>query len=264
MTHRARRQVLSHALALGLFPTLSWAQPKGQRPMAEGPRVSADPSVIDSGLSARWHAAMAKDLGWSTPFAPVESGVILDQLDQGLTDVGLFLSHPKADSLDKQGLIYERHVLAQTDVLLLGPPSDPAGIHGEKDAGRALTQILAASGAGRAAWQAPVAGSALAGLADTLTNGLASKGLSASGAGKATQGPAYQLVTRVGQAKAGKSAAGTKVWPIDDPRLSLNLEAALSFRSRHSAGKLLVTWLQWPLAQSIVGKSGPAWRRVKG
>ena len=32
---------------------------------------------------------------------------------------------------------------------------------------------------------------------------------------------------------------------------------------RHAAGKLLVTWLQWPMAQSIVNKSQPAWRKLK-
>lgn len=263
MSDCSRRQLITMTSAWALTPSLTWAQPKGPRPLAEGPRVSADPAVIDSGLGGRWRAAMTRDLGWAATFNPVESGTVLDQLEQGQTDVGLFLSHPKADNLDKQGLIYERHSLAQTDVLLIGPASDPAGIRAETDAGRALSQVIVAAGAGKANWKAPAAGSALAALADTLTNGLASKGMASGPNTKTAPGPAYQLVTRVGLARLGSTGAGTKIWPLSDPRMALDLQAALSFRSRHSAGKLLVTWLQWPMAQGIVGKSQPAWRRIK-
>ena len=55
-------------------------------------------------------------------------------------------------------------------------------------------------------------------------------------------GPAYQLLTRLELSRKGLPA-GTKVWPLKDTRLALDLQTALSFRSRHSAGKLLVTWL---------------------
>lgn len=254
------RRALITLPALWAWPAAQ-AQVHGKRPLAEGPRVSADPAVIDSGLSARWQAAMSHDLGWAASFTPVESALVLDQLEQGLTDVGLFLNLPKADSLDKQGLIYERHSLAQTEVLLIGPANDAAGIRAETDAGRALTQVIVAAGAGKANWKAPATGSALAALADTLTHGLASKGMNA-GNTPAVKGPAYQLLTRATLARSGQPA-GTKVWPLADPRLALDLQVALSFRSRHAAGKLMVTWLQWPLAQGIVGKAQPAWRRVK-
>lgn len=259
MSDRSRRHLITLASTWALAPTLSWAAPRGQRPLAQGPRVSADPSVTDSGLGARWQAAMAKDLGWSAPFTPVESAQVLDLLEQGQTDVGLFLSHPKADGLEKQGLIYERHTLARTDALLVGPTADPAGIHNETDAGLALAQVLAAAGAGQALWLAPAAGSALASLADTLTHGLASKGLPPSTGAHPSAGPAYQLVSRAALTKG--LPAGTKIWPLTDPRLALDLQMALSFRSRHPASKLLVNWLQSPLAQGMVGKAQPAWRR---
>lgn len=246
--------------ALGVFAS-AWAQPRDRRPLAQPPKVAADPSVIDTGLAGRWQAAMSRDLGWSATFEPLASSQILDQLERGEVDVGLFLSHPRADHLDKQGLIYERHSIARTEVLLVGPAPDPAGIRSETDAGRALTQVIAAAGAGQANWLAPAAGSPLAALADTLTNGLASKGLTAA-APRPVAGPAYQLLTRLELSRKGLPA-GTKVWPLKDTRLALDLQTALSFRSRHSAGKLLVTWLQWPIAQGIVGKSQPVWQRIK-
>ena len=261
MSDPKRRALITLTASGLLLPAATWAQSRGKRPLAEGPRVSADPAVIESGLSARWQAAMSHDLGWAATFTPVESALVLDQLEQGQTDVGLFLNLPKADSLDKQGLIYERHSLARTEVVLVGPLDDAAGIHAETDAGRALTQVIVAAGAGKANWKAPALGSALAALADTLTNGLASKGLNA-GSAPAAKGPAYQLLTRAALARSGQPK-GTKIWPLTDARLALDLQVALSFRSRHSAGKLMVTWLQWPLAQGIVGKAQPAWTRIK-
>lgn len=262
MSDRSRRNLITLSAMGFLIPEVVWAAPKNARPLADGPRVAADPVAISSGLSARWQAAMARDLGWSADFSPQESGSVLDMLNQGQTDVGLFLSHPKADDLDKQGLIYERHALASTDVLLVGPSADLAGIRSETDAGRALTQVIVAASAGQARWTPPPANSALAALADTLTKGLANKGMNGGAPSKSATGPAYQLLTRASLSKGGLPA-GTKIWGLPDPKMSLQLQAALSFRSRHAAGKLLVTWLQWPMAQSIVNKSQPAWRKLK-
>jgi hypothetical protein len=44
----------------------------------------------------------------------------------------------------------------------------------------------------------------------------------------------------------------------------LEAQVACSFRVRHPGAKLLVSWLQWPLAQSAVKASGPGWRPAKG
>ena len=244
-------------LGTGLIST-SWAQPAGRRPLAEGPRVSAEPDVITSGLAAKWSSAMKRDLGWSAAFNAQPSGGVLDLLEQGQTDVGLFYSQAKADQLDKQGLIYERQTLATTDVLLIGPKQDPAGIRAESDIARALTQIIVAAGAGQAVWQAPEPGSALHAWTQGLTQGLSAQKL-AGAAGKSAAGASYQLVTRAGLSRKGLPA-GTRVWDIHDARMVLQLQSALSFRSRHQTGKLLTSWLKWPLAQGIIQKSQPAWR----
>lgn len=230
---------------------------------AESPLVGVDPVLVDSGLTARWQAAMKQDLGWAARWAPMDSGEILTQLEQGQIDAGLFLGHPRADALDKQGLIYNRQTVALTDVVLLGPMDDLAGIRSEADPGRALTQVLAAAGAGAARWAPPLAGSALAALADQLTNGLASKGLVAGVKPTASQAPAYRLMTRAQWLKAGPRGEKLKVWMADKPGLILPAQIACSFRARHAGAKLLVSWLQWPLAQSAIKASRPAWHPVK-
>lgn len=256
MTFFDRRQALT-LIGSGLIAN-AWAQPTGRRPLAEGPRVCADPDVIQSGLANKWQSAMKRDLGWSAPFQAESSGTVLDLLEQGQTDVGFFYSQAKADQLDKQGLIYERQTLATTGVVLIGPNQDLAGIRAETDIARALTQIIVAAGAGQAVWQAPEAGSALQAWVQGLTQGLSAQKLAGT-TGKTASGPAYQLATQAGLGRKGLPK-GTRVWAINDPRMVLQLQSALSFRSRHQAGKLLTGWLKWPLAQGIVSKAQPAWR----
>jgi hypothetical protein len=102
-----------------------------------------------------------------------------------------------------------------------------------------------------------LAGSALAGLADTLTRGDASKTPSTQG-----KGAAYRLITRVEWLARGARGERLKVWPLDDPRMVLQAEVACSYRGRQPGGRLLVAWLQWPLAQkSFAPKAG--WRGIK-
>ncbi|MDO9237029.1 MAG: hypothetical protein Q7U28_13480 [Aquabacterium sp.] len=268
MTELARRPFLNRSLtglaALSLGANATAAPRPG--PRADSPLVGIDPVFIESGLTARWQAAMKQDLGWSARWAPMDSAEVLAQLEKGQVDAGVFLSHPKADDLDNQGLIYDRHSLARTDVLLLGPVDDLAGIRNETDPARALSQVLAANQAGAAVWQPPVAGSALAGLADQLTQGLSSKGMgTALSKIKAKQsGAAYRLMTKADWLKHPPKGERLKIWLSGAPRLTLDAQVACSFRVRHPGAKLLVTWLQWPLAQSAIKASKPAWQSVKG
>ena len=252
---------LGQALSAAALPA-AWARERVAA-RAESPLVGVDPVLVTSGLTTRWQSAMKQDLGWKARWSPMDTGEVLTQLDQGLIDAGLFLSHPRADDLDKQGLIYNRHTVARTDVLLLGPPADLAGIHNEADPGRALAQVLAAAGAGAAHWQAPPAGSALAALADQLTHGLASKGLPAASKPTTSQAPAYRLMTAAQWQHMPARHDALKIWMADKPGLSLQAQVACSFRARHAGAKLLVNWLQWPLAQSAVKALRPAWHPIK-
>lgn len=252
---------LTGLVALGAPPLTLARKPA---PRAESPLVGVDPVLVASGLTARWQSAMRHDLGWAARWAPMDTGGVLNQLEQGEVDAGLFLSHPKADQLDKQGLIYDRHTVARTDVLLLGPMDDLAGIRSETDPTRALSQVLAAHSAGAALWLPPASGSALAALADSLTQGMASKVASPNATGKpAPRGSAYRLLTRAQWLKAPPKGEHLKVWLSGGPRLALQAQIACSFRARHPGAKLLVSWLQWPLAQSAVKATRPAWRGIK-
>lgn len=251
-------------LAAWSVPVASLAGPR-LAPRADSPLVGVDPVIVQSGLTARWQSAMHRDLGWAAHWSEMDSGAVLAQLEQGQIPAGVFLSHPKADVLDKQGLIYQRHALAKTDVLLLGPADDIAGIHGELDAARALSQVLAAAAAGAANWQAPEPGSALAAVADKLSKGVASQGLRArapTSNASAKKSPAYRLMTRAQWLKHPPQGERLKIWSKDDPRLVLQAEVACSFRARHEGAKLFVSWLQWPLAQSAVKSAAPAWQRI--
>ncbi|MBI2733182.1 MAG: hypothetical protein HYX44_07760 [Aquabacterium sp.] len=266
MPELARRPFLQLS-ALGL---LGWSVPPSvlarERVVAraESPLVGVDPLLVASGLTGRWQSAMKQDLGWSARWTTLETSDVLQQLEQGQVDAGLFLSHPRADELDKQGLIYNRVTLARTDVLLLGPADDLAGIRSETDPARALAQVLAAHHAGAARWLPPPAGSALAALADQLTKGLASKGLPPVAAAKAGQSaPAYRLMTRAQWLKAPPKGERLKVWLADGPAMSLQAQIASSFRARHPGAKLLTTWLQWPLAQNAIKSTRPAWQAMK-
>jgi hypothetical protein len=236
----------------------------GVKPRAESPLVGVDPAFVESGLTARWQAAMRQDLGWSAQWAKMGTADVLAQLESGQIDAGLFLSHPKADALDKQGLIYNRHSVARTEVLLLGPVQDLAGIRSEPDAGRALSQVLAAAAAGAARWEAPPEGSPLAALAERLTHGLSKGQAPPPGAKAAPAGAAYRLVTRAQWRQAKPGDGPLKTWLAGGPLFQLEAQVACSFHARHPGAKLLVSWLQWPLAQGAVKASRPAWQSVKG
>jgi hypothetical protein len=169
--------------------------------------------------------------------------------------------------LDRQGLIHNRQTLARTEVLLLGPETDVAGIRTEADPGQALKQVLAAHNAGAAQWLAPPAGSPLAALADQLTQGLAGKARPAQPAANGVTGkpaPTYRLLTRAEFMHAPPKGARLKNWWGPDAHQALDVQVACSFRARHAGAKLLVAWLQWPLAQGAVTALQPAWQRVKG
>ena len=266
MSVSARRLFLQSSLS-GLVsmqvPERAWSGPR-VAPRAESPLVGVDPIIQASGLTARWASAMRQDLGWAARWATMDTHDVLDRLEQGQIDAGLFLSHPHADELDKQGLIYNRQTLARTEVLLLGPESDLAGIRTEPDPARALKQVLAAHNAGAAQWLAPPAGSALAALADRLTQGLAGKVQPPAAASAARpSAPAYRLLTRAQYLRTPPKGERLKSWFSKDTHLALEAQVACSFRARHAGAKLLVSWLQWPLAQGAVSSLQPAWQRVK-
>lgn len=275
------------------------------RPRADSPDVAIDPLLVDSGLAGRWGAAMRRDLGWAAQWQAAGSRQVLDQLESGDVEVGLFLSHPRAAHLEKEGLIHDRRRLARTEVWLIGPADDPAGIRTEQDPARAIAQVLAARAAGVVNWQLGLPGepaeqqgsdSPLAQLAAQLAaqtgSGAGNPALAAGSGGKAAHmtaataagAPTYRLVTQAawlrqsaaaqastaGAAARDKSvkaakgqASGTRIWFQGHPALVLHAEVARSFRAKHPGGRLLVDWLDRPLARSTL-RGAAGWQNAKG
>lgn len=247
----------------------AWANPR-VAPRADSPEVGVDPALVASGLTVRWGQAMHRDLGWAARWTPLPSGVLLRALAQGEVDMGIFLSHPQAERLFQEGLIHDRHVLARTDVLLLGPTQDSAGIRSETAPANALRQVLAAHAAGAASWQAPPPDSALA--AWLLGMGVQAPP-QASGAKARPAGEVpYRLSTRAEwqaeQAQRGRQVANARIWlqggTAGTADMRLACEVARPFRTRHPGGRMLSQWLQGPLGQQAVRACAPAWQAPQG
>lgn len=255
--------------AATLLGDAAWANPR-VAPRADSPEVGVDPALLASGLTARWGQAMRRDLGWAARWTPLPSGALLRALAQGDIDMGIFLSHPQAERLSQEGLIHDRHVLAHTDVLLLGPTQDDAGIRSETAPAGALRQVLAAHAAGAASWQAPAPDAALAAWLAGLGVQAPPK---ASGAKARPAGEVpYRLSTRAEwlaeQAQRGRQVASTRIWlqggAAGAPDMRLACEVARPFRTRHPGARMLSQWLQGPLGQQAVRASAPAWQAPQG
>lgn len=267
MTASARRTFFSTTLpGLSLLVAPSVGHAQGRVPArANSPRIGADPLLISTGLTGRWQSSMRQDLGWTARFEAMATRQVLSDLEQGRIDAGLFLSHPRAEALDKDGLIYNRQTVARTDVLLLGPEKDVAGIRGETDAPRALQQVLAACRAGVASWHPLETDSPLEALAHRLSGGQLRALLSlAASVQTGARLPSYRLMTRAQWQATPPQSEPRKIWLAGGPNLMLEAQIACAFRSRHPGAKLLVSWLQWPLAQKAVQASRPAWQGPKG
>jgi len=81
-------------------------------------------------------------------------------------------------------------------------------------------------------------------------------------------GPAMQAratgASRDQGGKAPKGQAGaTRTWFQGHPALVLHAEVARSFRAKHPGGRLLVDWLERPLARNAL-RGAPGWLSVKG
>lgn len=260
----AVRRTLLGTLAVGLTSP-AWAI----RPRADSPEVAIEPLLVQTGLTARWGAAMRRDLGWAARWQPAPSRQVLDHLESGEAEVGLFLSHPRTQHLEQEGLIHDRRLLARTEVWLIGPADDPAGIRAEKDPARAIAQVLAARAAKVVSWQLGLPGD-LAGPDNPLAHlaaQLVAQPASAVSTPAVAGVPVYRLVTQAAWLAQGSARAkvptGTRIWFQGHPALALHAEVARSFRGKHPGGRLLVNWLDRPLARNAL-RGAAGWHNAKG
>lgn len=266
MLHLDRRTFLTSGLpGLGAFGVLAPVHTGVHAAVrAESPRIGTDPILTSTGITARWQADMRQDLGWAARFEAMRTREVLRALEQGSIDAGIFLSHPRADKLDQDGLIYDRQTLARTDVLLLGPQDDVAGIQGETDGTRAIRQVLAACRAGVATWYPLEPDSPLDALAHRLSGGQLNASLSQAASLQTERSlPTYRLMTRAQWQQIRSPDQPSKVWVSGGRDLVLQAQVACSFHARHPGAKLLVKWLQWPLAQRALRGRHSGWQSIK-
>lgn len=261
---RQRRHALTSVAALASLTCAGAMAPAwAVRPRADSPTVATEPLLIDTGLGARWGQAMRQDLGWAAKWLPASTRQVLDRLESGDAEVGLHLSHPRAAWLEKEGLIHDRRRLLQTEVWLIGPANDPAGIRGEKDPARAIAQVLAAQAAGVARWQTDPPGEADGPLSALARSLLGAHPLPTSPAVASAQAPVYRLSTQAAWLRAGAAAKDLRAWFRGHPAMVLHAEVARSFRGKHPGGRLMVDWLDRPLARRAV-LGVPGWQAARG
>ncbi|MDN5346494.1 MAG: tungstate transport system substrate-binding protein [Clostridia bacterium] len=98
-------------------------------------------STVDSGLLDVLIPLFEKQTGYRVKTSAVGTGQALAMGDQGNADV-LLVHAPAAEmELVQKGTVINRRLVMHNDFIIVGPPSDPAGIKGSKKASEALAKI---------------------------------------------------------------------------------------------------------------------------
>ena len=98
-------------------------------------------STQDTGLLDEWVPMFEENNPYSTKVIAVGSGAAIEMGRKGEADV-LLVHSPKAEEqLVAEGFGIERAAVMHNDFVVVGPPSDPAGIKGMTDASEAFKKI---------------------------------------------------------------------------------------------------------------------------
>lgn len=98
-------------------------------------------STQDTGLLDEWVPMFEEEDPYSVKVVAVGSGAALDMARNGEADVLLVHSPASEEQLVAEGFGIERAAVMHNDFIIVGPPSDPAGIKGMTDASDAFTKI---------------------------------------------------------------------------------------------------------------------------
>jgi tungstate transport system substrate-binding protein len=247
--------------------------------------VGVEAALMASGLAPRLREAVARDTGIAIQLTAGASGDLLPRLERGDLDVAITQAPDAELSLDRQGLIHDRQLIAIGEYVLAGPaawarppkpakpvkgkpvepppPGDPAGIRGLNDAAAALTRIAEAGARGECSFIATgeASGTRYAEAALWKAAGPKPFGpwLRTAGPGPraaldlARETGAYVLVERGLLAAVG---TGMAALVSGDARMAAEYRAMRSFRVNHPAGKLFIGWLAGPNGRAVVGRYG--------
>lgn len=108
---------------------------------AETIRMSTTTSTQDSGLLDSLLPAFTKDTGITVQVLAKGTGAAIRDGEDGNVDV-IFVHDPaREEKFVKDGFGTRRYKVMHNDFVVVGPPSDPAGIRGDKDVLAALKTI---------------------------------------------------------------------------------------------------------------------------
>jgi len=259
---RSRRHALaclSAAAASVAWPALAVQR----RSLTDPMRLAADDALVDSGLASHLQHAFGRDTGVAVQLIRGPATTVLEALERGEHDAALTNAPEVESALDKQGLIHDRHHVASTDFLLVGPSALAKPLDASNNVALALSRLaqvqalfitrddgsgthLAEHALWRAAQVAPAApwymkiapGEAL--LAQARSRN------------------ACALVERgVWAAQGGGKGYGVLV--EGDPKLAAQVHVMRSFRVNHPSAKLFVSWVAGKLGRRAAG-SVPGYR----
>lgn len=135
--HNVKRRVLVFAMAAlaatAALPGLAQAQ--------EVIRLSTTTSTENSGLLQYLLPAFESKTGKRVHVISVGTGKALEMAKNGDVDVTLVHARPSEDRFVAEGHGVNRRDVMYNDFILVGPPSDPAGIKGSKDVLKAMQKI---------------------------------------------------------------------------------------------------------------------------
>lgn len=265
----SRRHALISATAMAANLSLSRLAEAAQRQSQGDPlRLATDDALFDSGLTVALQKAFGRDTGVAVQLLHGPASGVLEALERGEHDAAITNAPSVEETLDKQGLVHDRHTIAKSAFVIVGPAVLAKPLAAGSDAALALSRLSQAQvpfitrpdGSGtclaeQSMWRA----AKIAPTAPWYIN--AHKGSSLLV--QAVQQKACAFVERGMWFAGGAGVAGRgyRVLVEGDPRMSVDVHAMRTFRSerQHPAGKLFVAWIQ-----SAKGQQGVRMHRGYG
>lgn len=127
---------------IGLLTSLLFLLANADAPAAENRlRLSTTTSTENSGLLAVLIPPFEVRFGLQVDAIPVGTGKALKLAERGDVDVTLVHAPELEEQFVKQGFGVNRRYVMYNDFVIVGPPGDPAGIRGIRDAKEAFEKI---------------------------------------------------------------------------------------------------------------------------
>lgn len=241
-----------------LVDAIPIARAQQRRPGGTALRAGFERALVDAGLATAWRRGFAVDTGLNALPVAAASSALLEALERGELDLAITHAPSLEAKLEAQGLVHDRHRIARSDFVIVGPVErgkDPATLAGSVDAAAALARIAQSAspflsrgdGSGthlaeQALWRA-------AGIspAEPWYRTLDAKAGTPLAQARALG--AYMLIDRASWLALGDAARRRAASPVlavlveGDARLVTDFYVQRSFRVNHAASKLFVSWL---------------------